>query len=96
MSEELDLSSVGRDLIVIGVSFNDGLIEIQYMEKRDQAETAGLLKNLVTRVTDHEDQVDAILDEVEEIIDNALLIIRNPEKSFDPRKRLAVKNEEEG
>jgi hypothetical protein len=90
MEAEFDHSSVGSEIILTGISFGDGIIEIQFMEKRDQAEEAGLMKVLVIAKHNYERQVRSIMDEVEEMVDGGLLEIRNPEQSFDPRKRVAA------
>lgn len=88
MSDPFDLSNVGKDIVVTGISFAEGMMEIQYMEKREQTDDAGLMRVLVLKTNDYLDSVDTILDEAGEIVDKALLKIRNPERSFDPRKRL--------
>lgn len=84
----IDYDSIAREVLIASISFGEGAVEIAYMEKRQQADDAGLVSTLIVDRNKFTDQVTTILDEAEEIIDKGLLMIRNPEESFDPRKRI--------
>lgn len=90
MSNPLDYSNVGKEVVITGVTFGEGVMEIQFMELRDQANEAGLMKVLVVKTTNYLDHFNNITEELQDIIDKGLLEIRNPEVSFDPRRRLAA------
>lgn len=90
IEDPIDHTGVGRDIIINSISFSEGIVEVNFFEKRDQGENAGLMKMLIARKSDYQVQVNTILDEIEEIVDGALLAIRNPEESFDPRRRVAA------
>ncbi len=77
-----------KEVIITAVIFGESGIEIGYFERRDQAEQAGLTKNIVIDRKLFSEEIDEITDLLEEIVDGALMHIRNPAAHIDPRKRI--------
>jgi len=82
------MSEAMKEIIILAVTLNDVSIEVQYLETRDQADKAGLVKSLVVERSLVEPLVQEIVENLEELIDKGLLAIRNPDPVLDPRKRL--------
>ncbi len=73
--------SASNGVIISQVSFGEGGLEIVYIETQDQSPKVGLIKTLIYEI-EHEDQprVDDILDSLEELLDEALIKLRNPQR----------------
>lgn len=82
------------EVIVTSISFSEAAVEIQFLERRDQSEKAGLMKSMVLDRATFSRQIDEIEDNVVDLVDDGLLEIRNPEASLDPRKRIGARKAE--
>jgi len=79
------LSDTSEELIINAVTFpQDGVIEINYAEKRDHSDFAGIVKTIYIDIDKIKiaDQVDEIVSLTREIVDTALLAIRQPPSRF--------------
>lgn len=77
----------GRDVTVISISFNESVVEITYTESREATDNIAMVKTLVLNDARYRENVAYIMDEAEEIIDDALLQLRNPADKIDRRQR---------
>lgn len=83
------IDGASRDIIISGVAIGDGAVEINYFEKRDQAQQVGLVKTVVFDRALFENHVIELQDLLTDMVDAALLELRNPADSLDPRRRIA-------
>lgn len=82
------LDDVNKEVIITSLILGDEILEIAYLERRDQADRVGLTKSIVMErriVAEEAAEIHSIL---EEIIDKGLLEIRNPAPSLNPRDRI--------
>ena len=69
------------DQIVINqVGFGDDFMEINYFEIREQNDDIGIMRTIVVKTRDIEDVRADLLAGIEEVIDYALVALRNPPK----------------
>lgn len=61
----------------------DGLVDITYMEEREQSDVIGHAHTLLIDVASVPQELDDALDALQDIIDKGLLIIRNPPSRRD-------------
>ena len=78
-----------KEIIVTSVLFGDSGLEVGFFEVRDQAEKAGLTKSIVLERSQFATKIEEITDLLEELIDDGLMLIRNPAQTLDPRRRIA-------
>lgn len=99
----MSLINPEHPIVVTSVAFADGSLEIGYLEKREQTDNVGMMRTLFvdTQRTKLSSQYNELQELLLDIVENALLALRNPEKSLDPRKRIlrrpvdAVETEED-
>lgn len=77
-------------IVVTSIGFSEGMMEIGYLEKREQTDSVGMMKTLFVdtsklRLTNLYDE---IVELSVDVVEAALLALRNPEPVLDPRKRL--------
>lgn len=84
------------DITVTSASFSEGMIEITYLEKREQGESVGMMRTLYidTQKTRMFPQYMEIVDSLVDMVDAGLIALRNPEPTLDPRKRFKGKRAE--
>lgn len=84
-------------IVVLSASFNEISVELTYFEKKDQGDRAGMIKTIIVQNDVLGTDLEDLADTLGSCVDKALLEIRNPPESLDPRKRLSKKRElEEG
>lgn len=85
----MSMTDPSQELVITSVSFADGTLEVTYLEKREQGDFVGLMKTIFldTKKADLADQHQQLLELCVEIVDGALLALRNPPINLDPRKR---------
>jgi hypothetical protein len=85
-------------LVINQVGFGDDFMEINYFETREQTDEVGIMRTLVVNTKDIADAREEILRSIEEVIDYALVVLRNPpKKKFGPgrlRDRIAPDEDE--
>jgi hypothetical protein len=85
-------------LVINQVGFGDDFMEINYFETREQSDEVGIMRTLVVNTKDIADAREEILRSIEEVIDYALVALRNPpKKKFGPgrlRDRIAPDEDE--
>lgn len=67
-------------VVINQVGFGDDFMEINYFETREQTDDIGIMRTLVVKTRDISDARDEVLAGIEEIIDYALVALRNPPK----------------
>lgn len=73
------MSDKERELTVQNISFReDGWVEVTFIEARDTAPRAGLVKTVICEPGVVAEQLDDLFDLIEEMIDAALVAVRNP------------------
>ena len=76
-------------LVITGVTFTgETVVEIGYMEKRNQTDNVGMMNTLfidTTRIKGLPAMVREVQEILQEIVDAALVEMRNPEPDIDPR-----------
>lgn len=86
-------------LIINQIGFGDDFIEINYIEAREQTDDIGIMRTIVIKTAEIEDARNELLEGIEEMIDYALVALRNPpKKKFGGarlRDRLPVDDEDE-
>ena len=92
----MTLMNVSQEVVVTSISFGEGNLEISYIEKRDQSDSIGMMKTLFidTARARLVDQHDELAELAVDMVDAALLALRNPEPVLDPRKRFRNKSSE--
>lgn len=70
-------------IVINQVGFGDDFMEINYFETREQSDDIGIMRTIVIKTQDIQDARDEILESIEEVIDYALVALRNP-----PKKKL--------
>lgn len=76
-------------IVINQVGFGDDFMEINYFEIREQSDDIGIMRTIVVKTKDIEDAREEILNGIEEVIDYALVALRNPpKKKFGPGGRL--------
>jgi hypothetical protein len=87
------------DVAITSVSFSPGMMEISFVERKDQSDFVSTIKTLLVDVRGarltkiHDELVELLIDTV----DAAMLVARNPEPAFESRrsKRLAGVDEDD-
>jgi hypothetical protein len=87
------LDDIDDHIIITNIIFGDSHVEIGYMEKRLQAERAGVVSTLLLDRLLASEAIDELLELAADVVDKGLLEIRKPDTSLDPRKRLARRAE---
>lgn len=81
-------------VVVNQIGFGDDFVEINYFEEREQNDVAGIMRTIVVKTADIQDAREELLEAIQEIIDYALVALRNPpKKKFGPgrlRDRVAA------
>lgn len=87
------LDAVGKDIWIQGMSRGAGGIEIAYFEKREQSDNVGIARTLILSdaVDKYNDRIEEIMDVLEELIDLALIDLRNPAPVLGPAERRAAR-----
>lgn len=82
-------------VLINTVAFGDGGLEISYVETREQSPTAGMIRTMFFDVDEiWEPRVADIMDSIEEIIEEGLVRIRNPQ--YNTRKNIRERARELG
>jgi hypothetical protein len=84
------VSVLTKDLVITNVAFGDDSVEIVFLERNDQTETAAIVKTIIIDCRAHNllNQVAEVQELLEEIVDAGYVAVRNPPKTIDPRKRI--------
>ncbi len=64
--------------IVQGISFRDGVTEIQYVEPYDQSDHIAVVKQLMFDDSVCSDQLDALVSDLEDLVDAVIDVLRDP------------------
>lgn len=82
-------------LLVQTVAFGDNGIEITYLEVREQSQHVGMIRTMLYEVDEQwRPRVEDLMDSLEEIIEDGLVKIRNPQ--FNTRKTAQERSREIG
>ena len=86
----MSLADPMSDIVINSVTFGEGVIEVAYMEKREQTENVGIMRNMLIGVRPNKvtNQVNEVVDLLVEVVEAALLNLRNPDRVLDPRQRI--------
>ena len=84
-----------QDITVLGVNFSDELVEITYTEGRNQTERAAMVNQLLLQSVNHGEAIAVILEELRDLIDEGLVLLRDPPQKMHPRDRLRASAREE-
>lgn len=86
-------------VVINQIGFGEDFVEINYFEEREQNDTAGIMRTIMVKTGEIEDAREDLLDSIQEIIDYALVSLRNPpKKKFGPgrlRDRVPADDEDE-
>jgi len=77
-----------QDITILGVNFSDELVEITYTEGRNQTERAALVNQLLLQSVNHRESVAVLLEELRDLVDEGLVLLRDPPQKMHPRDRL--------
>ena len=82
-----------RDVLVTNVAFADDSLEIQFLDRNDQQETAAIVKTLIIdcRANKLLNQLNEINELLEEIVEAGYIAVRNPPQTLNPRDRFRKK-----
>lgn len=84
------------DVVIQSVQFSpEGLVEITFMELRDQVEGAALGKHVLVESDIFAEDVAEIITNLRDLVDEALVFIRNPDARKQRLKALAEANEDD-
>lgn len=64
--------------LVQGVSFRDGVTEIQYVEPYDQTDHIAVVKSLMFDASVLPDQVEALISDLEDLVSAVIDVLRDP------------------
>lgn len=83
------MSTILKDVMITNVAFGDDSLEIVFLERDDQQDTAAIVKTMIVdcRANNLLNHVAEILELLEEIVETGYIAVRNPPKTIDPRKR---------
>lgn len=73
------------DVIVTAIQFGEGVISIQYAERRKQAHVGGVVENITFDTRYIADDVDEIQENAVDLVDVCLRLIQNPPKEMKDR-----------
>ena len=80
--------SADNGIIISNVSFGENGVEIIYLETREQAKKVGIVRTVIYEYdSDTQDRIDDIVDSIEEILDEALIQLRNPSRKRSIQER---------
>ena len=75
-------------IVISQVTFGEGGIEVVYLETREQSSKVGIVRTLIYEIDEEdEDRVADIIDSLEELVDEALIKLRNPKRHRSARDR---------
>ena len=75
-------------VVISQVTFGDGGLEIVYLETREQSPKVGIVRTLIYEIDEEDqDRVEDIIDSLEELLDEALIKLRNPKRHRSARDR---------
>lgn len=78
-----------NDLIIAGVSFADTAVEITYFQKSSQADGIQLMETMTIDIDENLSALaEEILDNLRDLVDEGLLLRRNPPKKLTPKNVL--------
>lgn len=67
-------------VIINTVAFGEGGLEISYIETREQNPKVGMIRTMLYEVDEQwQARIDDILDSIEEVVEDGLVKIRNPQ-----------------
>ena len=76
------------EVTVLAVNFSDEIVEITFSENRNQSDRAALINQLLVQSADHREALYVILGELRDLIDEGLIILRDPPQKMNPRDRM--------
>lgn len=80
--------SIDNGMIISQVTFGEGGLEIVYLEAREQSPKVGIVRTVIYEIDEEvEPRVDDVIDSLEEILDEALVKLRNPSRHRDAKDR---------
>lgn len=77
-----------QDLQILGIQFGDGVAEITYSESRNQNDHCAVINQMILQTAEFGESLAVILEEVRDMVDAGLLILRDPPESYSPRDRV--------
>ena len=77
-----------HEYIISSVQFNDELIEVTFFDKEKQGDSVAKVETLIVSTKDFQDTINVIFEELEDLINEAEVMLRNPPKKLNPRDRL--------
>lgn len=67
-------------IVINQIGFGDDFVEINYFEVREQNEDIGMMRTIVVKTQEIQELRAELIENVEDIIDYALVALRNPPK----------------
>lgn len=64
--------------VIVGVQFDEGLVAITYMEKREVTEAAVIQRTMMIDPDQVEEQIALAQDALRDLLDEGLLVLRKP------------------
>jgi hypothetical protein len=82
------MTQASHDITILGVNFSDELLEITFSESRLQNDHAAMVNQLLLQSRECGDRLHIILEELRELVDHGLVLLRDPPQVLDPRERM--------
>ena len=77
-----------NEITILGVQFSEDVLEITYSEERQQNDRAALVNQMLLQARDHGETIGIILEELRDLVDAGLVILRDPPLKLSPRERM--------
>jgi len=82
------MSQDSSEITILGVQFGDEVLEITYSEARKQNDHAALVNQMLLQSHEHGEVIAILLEELRELVDLGLILLRDPPQTLDPRQRM--------
>ena len=77
-----------NEINILGVNFSEDVIEITFSESRQQSDHAAMVNQLLLQSRDHAEIIAVVLEELRDLVDEGLVLLRDPPATLNPRERM--------
>ena len=77
-----------NEINILGVNFSEDVIEITFSESRQQSDRAAMVNQLLLQSRDHAEIIAVVLEELRDLVDEGLVLLRDPPATLNPRERM--------